>query len=136
MIPKHLTLGIQHDRERDKISSVVVESAAADVASLYRRLKTGPEGLVDEDAEARLLEHGPNVLGKDQRVGILTLFAHAVLNPLVLLLIVLASVSFATGDVRAGTMMSLMVALDAFQPGAQSDHQRHHRAGTHITGGE
>ena len=113
LIPKHLTAGIRHERERVQISLVVVESAAADVASLYRRWKTGPDGLVDEDAEARLVEHGPNVLGKDQRVGIFALFAHAVLNPLVLLLIVLASVSFATGDVRAGTMMSLMVALGA-----------------------
>ena len=33
------------------------------------------------------------------------------LNPLVILLAVLASVSFATGDARAGIMMSLMIAL-------------------------
>ena len=113
VIPKHLTRGIQHERERVQISSIVAESATSDVTSLYQRLKTGPEGLADEDAEARLVEHGPNMLGKDQRMGILALFAHAVLNPLVLLLIVLASVSFVTGDVRAGTMMSLMVALGA-----------------------
>ena len=36
---------------------------------------------------------------------------HAVLNPLVILLAVLASISFATGDPRAGIMMSLMIAL-------------------------
>ncbi len=32
-------------------------------------------------------------------------------NPLVILLIVLAIISFATGDARAGTVMSLMVIL-------------------------
>lgn len=51
------------------------------------------------------------MLAKDQRAGIGTLLWHAILNPLVILLAVLASVSFATGDLRAGTMMSLMIAL-------------------------
>jgi len=51
------------------------------------------------------------VLAKDQRAGIGTMLWHAVLNPLVILLAVLASVSFATGDFRAATMMSLMIAL-------------------------
>jgi Mg2+-importing ATPase len=36
-----------------------------------------------------------------------------VLNPLVILLSILASISFATGDVRAGTMMAVMIALGA-----------------------
>jgi Mg2+-importing ATPase len=33
------------------------------------------------------------------------------MNPLVLLLAVLATISFATGDVRAGSVMSLMIAI-------------------------
>lgn len=80
-------------------------------ADLYARLATRPEGLTTDEAHSRLAEHGPNVLTKDQRAGIGILLWHAVLNPLVILLAVLASVSFATGDVRAGSMMSLMIAL-------------------------
>jgi len=113
VIPKYLTAGLQHERQRVQISPVVVESATADTADIYRRFNTRPEGLTTEDADARRDTYGLNVLEKDRQTGIVMLFVHAVLNPLVLLLIVLASVAFATGDTRAGTMMTLMVALGA-----------------------
>jgi Mg2+-importing ATPase len=82
-----------------------------DVGTVCQRFATRPAGLTAAEAQSRLSEHGPNVLAKDQRAGIGTLLWHAVLNPLVILLAVLASVSFATGDLRAGTMMSLMIVL-------------------------
>src|ERR1019366_6583107 len=78
---------------------------------VYTRLQTRPEGLTPEEADARLAEHGPNVLARDQRPGLLRLLWRAVLNPLVILLAGLAVVSFATGDPRAGTVMLLMIAL-------------------------
>jgi len=67
--------------------------------------------LTTEEAQSRLAEHGPNVLASDQRAGIGSLLGHAVLNPLVILLAVLASVSLATGDFRAASVMSLMIVL-------------------------
>jgi len=79
--------------------------------ALYRRLETRPEGLTADEASTRLAEHGPNVLAKDQRTGLGKLVWHALLNPLVILLGVLATVSFATGDARAGTMMVSMIVL-------------------------
>jgi P-type Mg2+ transporter len=113
VIPKHLITGMWHDRQRVHVSDLLVETAAADVAGVFRQLVTRPEGLTDEEADTRRAAHGPNVLAKDERAGIVTLIGHAVLNPLVILLAVLATVSFATGDARAGTMMSLMIALGA-----------------------
>jgi P-type Mg2+ transporter len=113
VIPKHLLTGIGHDRQRVHLSQPLIDSAAADAASVCQRLETRPEGLTDEEAAKRLSEHGPNVLAKDTRAGLLTLIGHAVLNPLVMLLAILASISFATGDVRAGTMMAIMIALGA-----------------------
>ena len=82
-----------------------------DVAGVYQRFATRSEGLTTAEAQVRLAQHGPNVLTKDQRAGIGKLLWHAVLNPLVILLAVLASVFFATGDFRAGSMMSLMIVL-------------------------
>jgi Mg2+-importing ATPase len=76
-----------------------------------RRLQTTTTGLSVADAAARLEGHGPNVLAKDQRPSVWMLAWHAVRNPLVVLLAVLATVSFATGDARAGTVMLLMIAL-------------------------
>lgn len=110
MIPKHLIAGVWHDRPRGPISQSLLRLAAADAVSVLERLETCPEGLTDEEAAKRLDEHGQNVLAKDTRAGFLTLIGHAVLNPLVILLAILASISFATGDARAGTMMAVMIA--------------------------
>ena len=111
VLPKGLFAAIRHDRPHLPVSQIVIESALRAVPDVYQHFRTRPDGLTSEEARARLAEHGPNVLAKDQRAGIGTMLWHAVLNPLVILLAVLASVSFATGDFRAATMMSLMIAL-------------------------
>jgi Mg2+-importing ATPase len=94
-----------------RVSQAVLDTVALDAAAVYARLKTRPEGLTADEANARLAEYGPNVLAKDRRPGFFRLLWRAVLNPLVILLAVLAAVSFATGDPRAATMMLLMIAL-------------------------
>ena len=79
--------------------------------AVFARFETRPEGLTADEARVRLDEHGPNVLAKDQQAHLGTLVWHAVGNPLVILLAILATVSFATNDVGAGTLMTLMIAL-------------------------
>ena len=111
VLPKTLPSYRQRRSSPIRVSPLVVESAALDAAGVYSRLSTRPEGLTAEEAAALLAEHGPNVLAKNQRVGIGKLLWHAVLNPLVLLLAALATISFATGDSRAGIVMCLMIAL-------------------------
>jgi P-type Mg2+ transporter len=111
ILPKNLFTGIRRERPQIRVSRIVIESAAMDAAGVYSRMRTRPEGLTTEGAEARLEQHGPNVLAKDQRPGIGKLLWHAVLNPLVVLLAVLAAISFATGDARAGVVMSMMIVL-------------------------
>jgi len=111
VLPRNVFAAIRRERPHIQVSPIVVESAAMDGAAVYKRFATRHEGLTSEEAHARLAEHGPNVLTKDQRAGIGMLLWHAVLNPLVILLAVLASVSFATNDFRAGSMMSLMILL-------------------------
>jgi Mg2+-importing ATPase len=110
ILPKTL-LAKSHEKRSMRVSPALVESAAASLASVYARLKTRPEGLTTKQAEARLAEHGQNILARDQRPGILGLVWRAARNPLVVLLAVLAAVSFATGDPRAATMMLLMIGL-------------------------
>jgi Mg2+-importing ATPase len=111
VLPKKLLSASHHERRALRVSALVVESAALEMAALHARLATRAEGLRPDEAAARLAEHGPNVLARDQRPSLLSLFFHAVKNPLVVLLAVLATVSFATGDPRAGGMMLLMIAL-------------------------
>jgi P-type Mg2+ transporter len=102
-----------HRRERPgiRVSPLLVESAAMDAAGVYARLETGATGLSSEEAAARLADRGPNVLARDRRPGFWKLLWRAVLNPLVILLAVLSTISFATGDPRAGIMMLAMILL-------------------------
>ena len=111
VLPKHLFAAIRREKPQIQVSRIVVESAALDTPGVYARLATRPEGLTADEAISRLAEHGPNVLAKDQRASIGKLLWHAIINPLVILLAVLATISFATGDARAGIVMSLMIAL-------------------------
>jgi Mg2+-importing ATPase len=110
-LPKHLFAAIRRENPEIAVSAAVVESSTLDVAGVYARLRTCPEGLTTAKAGARLLQYGPNVLAKDQRAGLGKLLWHAVINPLVILLAVLTTISFVTGDLRAGTMMLLMIVL-------------------------
>lgn len=111
VIPKHLFAAIRREKPQIKVSPIVVEAAALKPADVYTKLETRPTGLTSAEAAARLAESGPNVLAKDQRSGVYTLLGRALLNPLVVLLALLAAVSFATGDPRAGIMMAVMIVM-------------------------
>src|ERR1700690_2011282 len=99
------------DKRGIRVSPLVIEAAALEAAAVYTRLATRAEGLTTEQAATRLAEHGPNVLARDQRPSFLRLLWRSIINPLVLLLAVLATVSFSTADPRAGTVMVLMIIL-------------------------
>jgi len=67
--------------------------------------------LSQEEAERRLDQYGPNeVAAEKEYTWVHRLFA-ASRNPSVILLTVLATISYATGDLRADTVMLLMVIL-------------------------
>ena len=80
-------------------------------AAVYAQQETRPEGLTADEARIRLEQHGPNRLAKDQQPSVFVLVWHAVANPLVVLLAVLATISFATNDIGAGILITLMIAL-------------------------
>jgi P-type Mg2+ transporter len=111
VLPKRLLDTHAREKRAIRLSPRAVESAALDVPGVFALFQTRREGLTSEEAAARLAEHGPNVLAKDHQISLLKLLWHAVLNPLVLLLAVLATISFATRDPRAGTMMGFMIVL-------------------------
>jgi P-type Mg2+ transporter len=110
VLPKTL-LAKSHEQRSLRVAQAVLEAARLAAADAHTYLKTQAQGLSHAEAEARLREHGQNVLAKDQRPSVLALFWRALRNPLVVLLAVLATVSFATGDARAAIMMLLMIAL-------------------------
>src|SRR5664280_1696172 len=68
-------------------------------------------GLTLEEAEARLKRYGANVVTREQRPSIAKELWGRARNPLNALLVTLAVVSYALGDVRAAVVVLVMVVL-------------------------
>ncbi|HEX4936374.1 MAG TPA: HAD-IC family P-type ATPase, partial [Gemmatimonadaceae bacterium] len=90
--------------------------ALAQVASLtpaeaLLRFGSGSSGLTSADAAARLAGHGPNEVDVRTRDSWGWAILRALGNPLVLLLVVLAGIALATGDVRSAVVIGVMIVL-------------------------
>ncbi len=87
------------------------EAARKDAAEVLQTLRSSMAGLSEQEAAVRLEQYGPNEVGREKDLGWIGRLYVAARNPLVILLTVLAVVAFATGDMRAGSVMLLMVIL-------------------------
>src|ERR1041385_4986847 len=99
-----------------KVASAAVSSLVGEVARMQgddvlAKFRTSLSGLSESEAQNRLAESGPNEMVHERERGSITRFMHTLRNPLVILLSVLAVISFATADIRSGVVMSLMVVL-------------------------
>jgi Mg2+-importing ATPase len=111
MLPRRLRNAPKVPKGSIQVSPFLLEIAQGDPSAALLRLSSSQDGLPDEEVERRLQQHGPNVVADDHHHGRLRLFLSACLNPLVLLLAALASVSAATGDLRATSVMAVMIVL-------------------------
>ena len=93
------------------VSSAVLDAARKDGEELLRSLGTALAGLTQTEAENRARSTGPNEVAQEKAQGWPGRLLKIIRNPLVVLLAILSTVSFATGDARAGTVMARMVAL-------------------------
>jgi len=89
----------------------LLEAASVEAEVVLQKLGTSPDGLSEVEAAKRLKESGPNVVARDERHPRIRLLRKALINPLVILLVMLAGSSFLTGDLRAGCVILLMVVL-------------------------
>jgi Mg2+-importing ATPase len=110
VIPKTTNLS------RGKLSAIQVSPELVAAAHLTAeealgRCETTTQGLTAAEAERRLERYGPNTAVKEQRFRLLRLVVHALVNPLLILLAVLAAVAYLTGDYRAGTVVLVMIVL-------------------------
>jgi len=87
------------------------EAAYASANEVFELLGTSDAGLSEDEAATRLEEYGPNEVAYEEKEGWLQRIWVAARNPLVILLTVLAILSYSTGDFAAGTIMMLMVVL-------------------------
>ncbi len=96
-----------------RVSAVVLDAAGKNGDAVLESLHTNPGGLTQAEAEARARTAGPNEVAQERRRGWFIRLLIILRNPLVILLAALSSISFATGDARAGTVMACMVVLSA-----------------------
>lgn len=80
------------------------------VAELLQQLQTtGAAGLSETEAAARLKRYGPNSLEEGQALSDAEAFLGQFLNPLVLVLLISAAVSYFLGEIRGGIIISVLV---------------------------
>jgi Mg2+-importing ATPase len=102
---------VRNHAQIQRRSDFIREAALKEAPEVLEVLGASPSGLTEEEAGLRLERHGPNEVAQERHYGWLHRLWTAARNPLVILLTVLAIVSFLTGDDRAGTVMLLMVGL-------------------------
>ena len=88
--------------------SNISKKRASDVLSI---LETSLNGLNTQAVEERIEKFGLNEITHEKERGWLWRLLLAAKNPLVILLLVLATIAFLTEDIRSGIVMTLMVIL-------------------------
>ncbi len=111
ILPKNLLTGLRRSANSIAASPLLGEVAQDDPPAVYQRLQSGEGGLSNAEAERRLAQYGPNVVAQEQQHKQLKIFGRACINPLVILLLLLAAVSLMTGDLRAALVMLIIVVL-------------------------
>ncbi|HSY10402.1 MAG TPA: magnesium-translocating P-type ATPase [Candidatus Dormibacteraeota bacterium] len=101
--------------EGQRGADLVRDAATQETAEVLQRLNTSPAGLSEEEAAERLEVFGPNEVAQEKQHGWLLRLWVAVRNPLVILLSVIATITFATAeetsDYIGGSLMVLMILL-------------------------
>lgn len=92
-------------------SDQLVQLARIDADKGLSALESGVDGLSTAEATLRLKQYGLNEIAQEKKKNVFVRLLDNVKNPLVILLTVLAAVSFATGDMRATIVIMVMVVL-------------------------
>ena len=99
----------------EKATELIRDAAANESAEILKRLNTSITGLSQDEANERIEVFGPNEVAQEKKHGWLSRIWLAVRNPLVILLTVLAIITFATAqgpsDDVGGWVMVAMVLL-------------------------
>ena len=100
-----------------KLSMRVVEESGQPLQSTFNRTKSSPFGLFEDDAAERLQRLGPNEVAHDKAPHALVQLFLAFKNPFVIVLLLLAAISFVTDvylvapDERSWTGITILVTM-------------------------
>ena len=111
VLPRGLMQAWKRPQQSFRVSPLLVELASTENAAVLAKLNSSSGGLSEAEAEQRLEHYGYNVVAPPEQHSPLRLLLRACVNPLVILLTVLATVSYLTHDLRSAIVMMLMVIL-------------------------
>jgi Mg2+-importing ATPase len=103
--------GVSATAENVTSSKTLMDAARAGPAALLTQLATQADGLSDEEATRRLEERGYNDVAREQHISVWKRLFDIVRNPLIVLLIVLAVVSYITDDKDATIIIVVLAAV-------------------------
>lgn len=95
----------------NQISQELIKSAGLEIDALYKEYSSTPTGLSDPEVQTRLQNFGLNQILHKEKLSLLGRFWSNIKNPLVILLAVLGVVSYFTGDLRAASVIGIMLLL-------------------------
>jgi len=117
ILPKNILTALRPASNHVQSSALLVEIAQSDPEHIFDRMDTTENGLGEQEAIGRVVDYGLNVVTQEEQHRRLRILGRACVNPLVILLLLLASVSAisecyqGTNDYRAATVMLSMVLL-------------------------
>ena len=104
---------VSNGSNQQSAADVLREAAMQESAAVLQKFNTTAAGLSEAEVETRLLQYGPNEVAQEKKHSWLWRLWIAALNPLVILLSLLAIITFATAnepsDYIGGSLMVLMV---------------------------
>jgi len=86
-------------------------SLNADVQDMFQELETSSAGLSEQEAEKRLRRYGINALEQNRAMSDVEAFLRQFLNPLVLVLLISAFLSYFLGESSGAVIIAVMVLL-------------------------
>ncbi len=92
-------------------AALLRRAAQLPAAELLGDLDSTPDGLLERDVDERLAQHGPNVAVREAHLNPATHLARLFLTPITALLLVLALLNYATGEIKGAIVISLMVVI-------------------------
>ena len=104
-------LDSMHIEKEVTFSAELLAMAEAEKDVVLKQLKTQLTGLSESEVSARIKKYGLNEIAREKRQSVMMHLLNNLKNPLVILLSVLAVISYLTGDIRATVVISVMILL-------------------------
>lgn len=98
-------------RNKQKIQTLDFDYKGCSKEILFEKFQTSQSGLSEAEAQKRIEEYGLNEAAKKQKRTVVFQFILKFFHPLVVLLVVIAAITFWTGDPVSGSIIGVMAVM-------------------------